>query len=407
MNLPEWRRALERANLLPEYQDVLDGFASGFGQGIPDHTIDGQKWFTPPNHTSANLAREKIEQSFKNELATGQMYGPFTHEEVAERFPFFRSSPLGAVVNGDGSTRPINDLSFPRNDPNIPLLLLDTRISFGGVAGCGSFGRPANAWKHIMLHEFDLATVFRWVDDNLFVKEVESTVNMDEVAERSRQLGVLTNVDKYSPFQDEQKFIGFVWNGVERTVRLPEGKLDTRILQIKRFLQTGHKYSYEEVEVLTGQLAHTDCQPRPDYGIGVIVAGRWARFKLVPNWKSGPVGTRNIAWLETVAIRLGLLMLLLLGARLGKVFSVETDNTTTQSAINKRRSKDVAINKEWRIIQDTLIKNQINIAARRVASANNRADALSRGVVGSLNQADQLMVKLPEDLVSALRQDWT
>ncbi|KAI7962756.1 hypothetical protein MJO28_000850 [Puccinia striiformis f. sp. tritici] len=100
-------------------------------------------------------------------------------------------------------------------------------------------------------------------------------------------------------------------------------------------------------------------------------------------------------------------MLLLLGARLGKVFSVETDNTTTQSAINKRRSKDVAINKEWRIIQDTLIKNQIDIAARRVASANNRADALSRGVVGSLNQADQLMVKLPEDLVSALRQDWT
>ncbi|KNE87235.1 hypothetical protein PSTG_19384 [Puccinia striiformis f. sp. tritici PST-78] len=97
-----------------------------------------------------------------------------------------------------------------------------------------------------MLHELALATVFGWVDDNLFVKEVESTVNMDEVAERSRQLGVLTNVDKYSPFQDEQKFIGFVWNGVERTVRLPEGKLDTRILQIKRFLQTGHKYSYEE-----------------------------------------------------------------------------------------------------------------------------------------------------------------
>lgn len=34
-------------------------------------------------------------------------------------------------------------------------ILLDTRISFGGVAGCGSFGRPADAWKHIMLAEHD------------------------------------------------------------------------------------------------------------------------------------------------------------------------------------------------------------------------------------------------------------
>jgi hypothetical protein len=29
-------------------------------------------------------------------------------------------------------------------------LLLDTRITFGGVAGCGSFGRPADAWKNII-----------------------------------------------------------------------------------------------------------------------------------------------------------------------------------------------------------------------------------------------------------------
>jgi hypothetical protein len=35
-------------------------------------------------------------------------------------------------------------------------LLLDTRIAFGGVAGCGSFGRLADAWKQLMLQEFNL-----------------------------------------------------------------------------------------------------------------------------------------------------------------------------------------------------------------------------------------------------------
>jgi hypothetical protein len=29
-------------------------------------------------------------------------------------------------------------------------LLVNTRITFGGVAGCGSFGRPADAWKLMM-----------------------------------------------------------------------------------------------------------------------------------------------------------------------------------------------------------------------------------------------------------------
>ncbi|KAA1121498.1 hypothetical protein PGTUg99_029692 [Puccinia graminis f. sp. tritici] len=37
-----------------------------------------------------------------------------------KKFSFFRTNPLGAAINGDGSVRPINDLSFPRNDPLTP-----------------------------------------------------------------------------------------------------------------------------------------------------------------------------------------------------------------------------------------------------------------------------------------------
>ncbi|EHS63221.1 uncharacterized protein PGTG_21372 [Puccinia graminis f. sp. tritici CRL 75-36-700-3] len=239
MNIPEWEHSLEEANIRNEYEDVIDGFKFGFDQGIPHHTIGNLKWLTPDNYF-----------------------------------------PMGAVVNGDGLVQPINDLSFPKNRRNQPSvnsfvnkdnftktwddfnkvsrffkqhpepvhlalfdwekaylqiptamnqlqylmvqdfsgnLLLDTRITFGGVAGCGSFGRPADAWKEIMLHHFNLITVFRWVDDNLFVEDIDFETNMEDIVKKSSNLGVLTNVTKNSPFQEEQKFIGFIWNGVDKT----------------------------------------------------------------------------------------------------------------------------------------------------------------------------------------------
>lgn len=324
MNLTAWENALKTAGLLPEYADVLKGFRHGFDQGIPEHILYDKetrellKFFTPPNHTSATWAKDKIIESMKGEVAARRMFGPFTRDQVATVFPFFRTSPMGAAINNDGSLRPINDLSYPRNqqetpsvnsfvDPNrfkttwddfktvaaffssssekwllaifdwekayrqIPtamtqwryLLVLgmdgciyvDTRITFGGVAGCGSFGRPADAWKHVMVHEFDIFTIFRWVDDNLFVKRLLSTSDMEDIVQRSQELGVLTNKKKCSNFTHEQKFIGFIWNGVENTVRLPETKLEQQKQQIKDFLKQ-ERYSYEEVEVLTGRLTH-------------------------------------------------------------------------------------------------------------------------------------------------------
>jgi hypothetical protein len=101
---------------------VLDGFAHGFDQGIPSHRIGTLRWFTPENHSSAVLAREKIQASIPQEVETRRMFGPFTHEEVAQNFSFFRTSPLGSVVNADGNMRPINNLSFPKKDLTIPLV---------------------------------------------------------------------------------------------------------------------------------------------------------------------------------------------------------------------------------------------------------------------------------------------
>jgi hypothetical protein len=307
MNIASWEFALARANLTSEFGDVLEGFRVGFHQGIPEHDLGVEiPFYAPPNHDSALQAKPKIEESTRKEIAAGRMFGPYTIEQVHKRFGFFRTNPLGAVVNGDRSLGAINGLSFPHRKEGIPSvnsfvnkedfdttwddfkavakflrnrtkpallaisnwekvyrpiptapnqwpylmlkdfegqIIVDTRIAFGGVARCGSFGRPADAWKNIMLAEFNLVTIFRWVDDNLFVQELSSTVEMEEIVARLDELGVKTNPTKISPFKLEQKYIGFIWNAAEKTVRSPEEKTQARIKQILDILEHGEEFT--------------------------------------------------------------------------------------------------------------------------------------------------------------------
>jgi hypothetical protein len=261
MNVVAWKAAPEAAGLATKYADVVNGFVHGFDQGIPRHSILDLQWFTPPNHLLADQSREEIETNLKKELAVGRMFGPFLRKEVAKKFPFFRSSPLGTAVNSDGSVCPINNLSFPHGQPDYPSvnlcvdkdnftttwddfktvarffrkhpkpfqlglfdwekayrqipmkenqwlyllvrnfenqLLLDTRITFGG-----SFGRPADAWKELILHKFDLIHIFRWVDDNMLVKLPTVKTTMQQIVDRSQLLGVKTNTKKYSEFPNK------------------------------------------------------------------------------------------------------------------------------------------------------------------------------------------------------------
>ncbi|POW00670.1 hypothetical protein PSHT_12898 [Puccinia striiformis] len=117
MNIDEWERALKSNGLLKQFSDVIDGFKNGFHQGIPTHDL-GNNWFfySPPNHQGALLLREKIEETIRKEIEAKRMFGPYSEEQVHNRFGFFRTNPLGAAINGDGLVRPINDLSYPRND---------------------------------------------------------------------------------------------------------------------------------------------------------------------------------------------------------------------------------------------------------------------------------------------------
>jgi hypothetical protein len=53
-----------------------------------------------------------------------------------------------------------------------------------------------------MLEDFDLITVFRWFDNNMFVKEVNSPLEMSEIIKQSDKIGVQTNKEKGSNFSN-------------------------------------------------------------------------------------------------------------------------------------------------------------------------------------------------------------
>lgn len=106
---------------------------------------------------------------------------------------------------------------------------------------------------------------------------------------------------------------------------------------------------------------------------------------------------RNIAWAETVAIRLGMIMISKIQEVGGKSFLVLTDNTTTQAAVETKKSGDRAVNAEWQKIQKLLVDLQADIVAHRVKSGDNLADLLSRGK-DKREACDCVMREIPSDL---------
>lgn len=120
MNIPVWAELMRASGLEREIPYITEGFKSGFCLGIPQHDIQGLRWYTPDNHKSALGAREQIEKTLLKERGSGRVKGPFTHEEVYSRYGFFRTNPMGGAVNGDGTIRMVDDLSHPRNEKDIP-----------------------------------------------------------------------------------------------------------------------------------------------------------------------------------------------------------------------------------------------------------------------------------------------
>lgn len=120
LNLKKWRSLIQGFKIGEDAEDVIRGCRDGFHQGIPDHTLGQQMGFTPPNHNSAHQAAEKIENTLAKEHCAKRIFGPLTHQELFDKIGFFWSSTMWSVINGDGSFRIVNDLSFPQENLETP-----------------------------------------------------------------------------------------------------------------------------------------------------------------------------------------------------------------------------------------------------------------------------------------------
>lgn len=120
LNLWKWRELVVSCGIEGDTEEVLHDLEHGFHQGIPDHLLGSRRLYTPRNHESAKDAAEKIKNTLAKEKVSARIFDPFSHEEVFTKLGFFRSSPMGSVVNGDGSFRVINNMSYPHNNEHIP-----------------------------------------------------------------------------------------------------------------------------------------------------------------------------------------------------------------------------------------------------------------------------------------------
>lgn len=86
------------------------------------------------------------------------------------------------------------------------------------------------------------------------------------------------------------------------------------------------------------------------FSIGVIQGPFWLRLHVVPGWKERnlPLDTRSygIAWLETVALDWGFLLLRSFNDTKGCLFTIHMDSRTAESAMKLRKSRNVHVNAE-------------------------------------------------------------
>jgi hypothetical protein len=130
------------------------------------------------------------------------------------------------------------------------------------------------------------------------------------------------------------------------------------------------------------------------WGIGIIIAGRWAAFRLHENWK---IEGRDICWLETVAVEILIYILESMGIT-NTTLLIHSDNQGTIGSLNKGRSRNFHINLSIRRTYVVLASHFIHPEFIYIASENNPADPISRGELGSIETRITTSFSLPDEL---------
>jgi hypothetical protein len=113
----EWEKLLNNISPFNPFSDVPHSLRFGFDMGV--HSPPSLT-YTPPNHNSALSYPDHVLSHIHKELSLRRYSGPFSRSRLEFLIGPFRTSPLGTVPKSHDSTdrRIVQDLSFPRDDPN-------------------------------------------------------------------------------------------------------------------------------------------------------------------------------------------------------------------------------------------------------------------------------------------------
>lgn len=135
-----------------------------------------------------------------------------------------------------------------------------------------------------------------------------------------------------------------------------------------------------------------------DWGIGIMIGGKWAAFRLYANWK---IEGRDICWLETVAVEILIYFLECSGLANIRIL-IHSDNQGTIGAMCKSRSSNYWINMSIRRICTVIGPLFIQPELEYIESAKNPADPISRGILGPQEDRLPLQFQLPDELNNTL-----
>jgi hypothetical protein len=132
------------------------------------------------------------------------------------------------------------------------------------------------------------------------------------------------------------------------------------------------------------------------WGIGIIIQGRWASFRLRPDWKTEG---RDICWLETLALEFLFYFLEAMGLENVHLL-IHSNNQGAIGALDKGRSPNHHINLSIRRLYTILIAHFITPLLEFVPSKDNPADPISRGEPGSPDLKLPYSFRIPDELKS-------
>ena len=143
--------------------------------------------------------------------------------------------------------------------------------------------------------------------------------------------------------------------------------------------------------IVTDRAAFSDASS--GIGLGIVIAGRWRAWRLVPGWKTEG---RDIGWAEAVGFEL-LARTLITISHPGEHFRVFGDNRGVVEGWCKGRSRNKETNHVFRRVHDISAAHRCTFITRYVPSKENPADEPSRRIYASTSSLLPA-IPIPEEI---------